>query len=441
MYGLVLAFILTVGNTAVTAETETTWETELQQDTEPFTDTELSDGETEEEETETQNWLDQADEWMEQEEWEGDIDFWEVNEEETDGFAEEMMETEEYPAEPETISTERESEIKNAQLSDINNYLPVQFYGGTSSLEWFPKEVKIAKVVQNGYPMTEIAPKSTGETGKVGAYYRKVVRQGEKWYDLKMTLTESESEEVISKEGTMNVQNGISFCTERIGWGIHGKQGRTVLKMEFVESGTDIPAAINTRFLWKNPASGDYPQVTPEDGSFGARYYPEDRQKDSNGIYFLLDKCSTWYMTWENKENNFAAVICQEDILPGRPEREMQPEKEKSTTEKIIRWDASVRLFVSHRDPVTKQWIKDTVFEVYEWNGYEYGIYRGCLTYIEEKNVYTMNHLVRNEVNQGKYKIVKVSESGSGPPGWEQEVLVQEMPVVTDLYYHVEEGT
>ena len=43
-----------------------------------------------------------------------------------------------------------------------------------------------------------------------------------------------------------------------------------------------------------------------------------------------------------------------------------------------------------------------------------------------------MENLIRNEVNQGRYKVVK--EDGS----WEQEFLVPSLPVVTYLYYHVE---
>lgn len=438
MHSLVLALILTEGHTAVTAETETVEETEKQQDTEQITEyfteqfTEQTTGkdeffeETEEEETE--NWLDQMDDWMEQEE---DIDFREEDSEEPEADDRPMPETEEFQAVQEPM--------------DLTNYLPVQFLPGISSLDWFPKEAKIARVVQSGYQMIEIAPRNAEETGTMGAYYRKAARQGEKWYDLKMTLTESESEKVISKEGSMNIQTGVSFCTDRIGWGFQGQQGKTVLKMEFVESGTDIPALINTRFLWKNAASGNYPQVTLEDGSIETHYNPERGQGDSEEMFFLLKECSTWYMTWENQGNHSAAVICQEDVYPAQTENEISPEKnvktekEESAGEKIIRQDASVRLFVSQRDSVTKQRIENTVFEVYEWDGYEYAIYRGCLTYMEEKRLYTMDRLVRNEVNQGKYKIVEAAGSGSSPPGWEQEVLVPEMPVVTDLYYHVEE--
>lgn len=334
------------------------------------------------------------------------------------------------------------AELSVLQEFDLDKYLPVTFVQGISSFEIFPQGTKFARVVKNGITMAAISPKNAEEQGQVGVYYRKAAVQGEKWYDLKITLAESAENEVVSKEGVLSIFSGAAFCTDRIGWGVEGRQERTVLKMEFVESDTGKTAAINARFMWKDMDLDNRPQTSLEDGSFAAHYYVEGQKKGRGTMVFLLNNCSTWYVTFAGRGQAEFEVISQEDILTAGEESRQKDAGSVAEQVKVMRREAQVRLFVSKRDPHTKRWDTDTVFEVYEWDGYDYSIYRGCLVYDVKKNCYTMEGLVRNEVNEGKYVIMEAVETEMEKPeqesGWRQEILVPDRAVVTDLYYRVE---
>lgn len=389
-------------------------------------------GRTETEETETENWLDELDDWIE--EWEETEWEEEYNWEDTENVYEEN-----FPQENETSDDQLQTEaVQELKMSDAENYLTVRFEQGISSLECFPENGGAERVVQNGFTMLNLRPGSLQDKGRVGARYRRVIKQGEKWYDLKMTLEDFGESEIISKEGTVAVFPEISFCTDRIGWGIRGQAGKVVLKMEFEESETDVKAAINTRFRWQDIAAENCPQISLGDGYFGAHYYMEGEQSGLEDMVFLLNECSTWYMTLENRDSLSFKIMCLEDAGDNEGNRKAEGGEKTEKEMNAVRQDPEVRLFVTQRNLQTKQWIKDTVFEVYEWNGYEYAIYRGCLVYDQTGNVYTMDNLVRNEINEGKYKILEVSETEGGAAGWEQEILVPDMQVVTDLYYRVE---
>lgn len=362
------------------------------------------------------------------------------------------------------------AELSALQEFDLDKYLPVTFVQGISSFEIFPQDTEFARVVKNGITMAAISPKNAEEQGQVGVYYRKAAVQGEKWYDLKITLAESAENEVVSKEGVLSIFSGAAFCTDRIGWGVEGRQERTVLKMEFVESDTGKTAAINARFMWKDIDLDNRPQTSLEDGSFAAHYYVEGQKKGRGNMMFLLNNCSTWYVTFAGRGQAEFEVISQEDILTAGEESRQKDAGSVAEQVKVMRREAQVRLFVSKRDPHTKRWDTDTVFEVYEWDGYDYSIYRGCLVYDVKKNCYTMEGLVRNEVNEGKYVIMEAAEMETAEmevgeagkieagemrterpeaewpeaerpeqeSGWRQEILVPDRAVVTDLYYRVE---
>ncbi|MDO5540163.1 MAG: hypothetical protein Q4F83_08805 [Eubacteriales bacterium] len=402
-----------------------------EQITEQITDE--SGPETETETEETENWLDEMDDWMaarEESEWVEEYYY-----EDT-----EQAELESIFQEDETSDTRSETEaMADLRMADIENYLTVRFEQNVSFLECFPEDYGIEKVVQNGFTMINLSPKSLLDKGRVGARYRKIAKQGEKWYDLRMTLEEFEKSEIISKEGMVDIFPGIAFCTEQIGWGIRGQAGKIVLKMEFVENDTDRAAAINTRFRWRDIDENNRPQISLGDGYFGAHYYLVEEQKDHGDMVYLLNECSTWYMTLENREDMMFKVICLEDIEDSGEEDEAAVGEKVQKGVNTIRQDPEVRLFVTQRNRQTGQWVTNTVFEVYEWNGYEYAIYRGSLVYDQSENFYTMDNLVRNDINEGKYKIVEMAGTDGEADGWEQEILVPDMPVITDLYYRVEE--
>ena len=448
------------GETA--AQGETTAQNEIMQSETAVMEADL----TEIQESETQNWLDEMDEWMaEQEGSEADSetdmeeeDGGEYGEESgdesvsrDDGYFYEDMENGEQPGEEvsggEVLGEELQyeeppeellmGELFALQEFDLDKYLPVTFVQESSSFEIFPQHAEFARVVKNGITMAAISPKSAEEQGQVGVYYRKAAVQGEKWYDLKITVAESAESEIVSKEGTLSVFSGIAFCTDRIGWGIEGRQERTVLKMEFIESDTGNAAAINARFMWKDIDLDNRPRINLEDGSFAAHYYVERQRKGRGNMVFLLNNCSTWYATFTGRGQTEFEVISQEDILTAGEESSQKETGSGTGQVKVMRREAQVRLFVSKRDPHTKQWDTDTVFEVYEWDGYGYGIYRGCLVYDIKKNCYIMAGLVRNEVNEGKYIITEAGDTEQAS-GWRQEILVPDRAVVTDLYYRVE---
>ena len=277
----------------------------------------------------------------------------------------------------------------------IGAYDIVQFRSDISSLVPFPETAETKTSIQSGQKMLHLKLKGEADKGNVGVRYKKVVQKQGVWYDLKITVADFETAQVITKEGEVTVYPDIAFCQNQITWGRTEALGSVTLKVAFTESETDNIMPGTKEILWK--LEGVLLPVMSGEGE-NALWQNQEEAADSK-----VDESATDGITGQMGDGV-----------------------------RIIKEDPQVKLIITEYNRISKKYTYKTLFQVYEWDGSSYSIYRGSLIYYGKGQQYIMEHLVRNDVNQGRYKVVKADGS------WQQEFLVPSLAVVTSLYYHIE---
>ena len=376
-----------------------TWGIEKETDHEIHTEEqEVTEGAVEEvpwtvqERDSTEEETDEWDVWAQDNlQWE---DFYDTEETETDsaaGTADASSDV--LPEEAASVPT---TEHIQETVNEMGSGMRVQFVAGTSSLASFPETAETEKSVQNGQKMLHLKLKKESDKGNIGVRYQKVAQKDGLWYDLKITVTDFETVQAITKEGEVTVYPDIAFCESQIAWGRMEGSGKVTLKIEFTESGTDNVMPGTSGIFWTMEGTL-LPAVTAIDDQEGLQNTAQSTGNEESEISAIQDTSS-----------------------------------QMGDGIRIVKREPKVKLIITEYDATAKRYTYETVFQVYEWNGTDYGTYRGSMIYYGKGQQYMMENLIRNEVNQGRYKVVK--EDGS----WEQEFLVPSLPVVTYLYYHVE---
>ena len=152
------------------------------------------------------------------------------------------------------------------------DYLPVKFYSGISSLEVFNSSSQVVVgTTANGRKY--LYPKTTGQGGKFGAIYRKVLYSNHRWYDLKMTVTDYTSKIHYDGGGTTESYPFILMLPSVIEWRFIQSIGGIVMKCEFLDSATGAVTPVNTRFQWWDIDSAQRFGMKTGDGSIAGKYY------------------------------------------------------------------------------------------------------------------------------------------------------------------------
>ena len=116
-------------------------------------------------------------------------------------------------------------------------------------------------------------PKTTGQGGKFGAIYRKVLYSNHRWYDLRMTVTNYTSRIHYDGGGTMESYPFILMLPSVIEWRFIQSIGGLVMKCEFLDSVTGAVSPVNTRFQWWDVDSAQRFGLKTGDGSIAGKYY------------------------------------------------------------------------------------------------------------------------------------------------------------------------
>ena len=153
-----------------------------------------------------------------------------------------------------------------------SQYRPVKFYNGVSKLELFNTSSQVT-IGTTSSGKKYFYPKRTGQGGKFGAIYRKVLYYNHKWYDLKMTVTNYTSEVHCDGGGKTESYPFILMLPDAIEWRFNQALGGLVMKCEFLENGSGNKAAVNTRFQWWDVDGGQRFGIKNENGSIAGRYY------------------------------------------------------------------------------------------------------------------------------------------------------------------------
>lgn len=152
------------------------------------------------------------------------------------------------------------------------DFLPVKFYKGISSLEVFNSSSEVV-VGTTASGRTYLYPKTTGQGGKFGAIYRKVLYSNHRWYDLRMTVTNYTSKIHYDGGGTMESYPFILMLPSVIEWRFIQSIGGLVMKCEFLDSSTGEVTPVNTRFQWWDVDSAQRFGLKTGDGSIAGKYY------------------------------------------------------------------------------------------------------------------------------------------------------------------------
>lgn len=106
--------------------------------------------------------------------------------------------------------------------------------------------------------------------------------------------------------------------------------------------------------------------------------------------------------------------------------------EQKTNEVKVIMPLDELRIIVKKTNEVTGENIPNAEFTVYEWDGKGYDSKVGKMTYtsgnVEE---YQIEHLKKNDINQGKFKIVETVTPWGHTGSWSKEVIVGENAVET----------
>lgn len=162
---------------------------------------------------------------------------------------------------------------RDASMTDgfSADFFPVRFYSGISSLQVFNNSSSVVLNYYNGRPT--FYPAKGGQGGKFGVIYKKVLYDGNRWYDLKITVVDYTTS-VRSDGGAMQKSYPyVGFTPEAIGWKFNTVLGATVMKCEFLDSGTGAPGKLNTRFQWWDVDAAQRFGLRLIDGNVNGRYY------------------------------------------------------------------------------------------------------------------------------------------------------------------------
>lgn len=151
------------------------------------------------------------------------------------------------------------------------DFFPVRFYSGISSLQAFNNSSSVVVSDYGGRPT--FYPTKRGQGGKFGVIYKKVLYDGNRWYDLKITVVDYTTS-VRSDGGDMQKSYPyVGFTTESIGWKFNTVLGATVMKCEFLDTLTGAPGKLNTRFQWWDIDAAQRFGLRLIDGNVNGRYY------------------------------------------------------------------------------------------------------------------------------------------------------------------------
>lgn len=151
------------------------------------------------------------------------------------------------------------------------DFFPVRFYNGISSLQAFNHSGSVVVSDYGGRPT--FYPTKGGQGGKFGVIYKKVLYDGNRWYDLKITVVDYTTS-VRSDGGDMQKSYPyVGFTTGAIGWKFNTVLGATVMKCEFLDTATGAPCKLNTRFQWWDVDAAQRFGLRLIDGNVNGRYY------------------------------------------------------------------------------------------------------------------------------------------------------------------------
>lgn len=160
----------------------------------------------------------------------------------------------------------------SASTKFSSQFRPVKFYPGVSKMELFNSSSQVT-VGTTSSGRKYLYPKTSGQGGKFGAIYRKVLYYNHKWYDLKMTVTNYTTEINCDGGGKTESYPFIIMYPDSIEWRFNQALGGLVMKCEFFENGTGSKTAVNTRFQWWDVDGGQRFGMKTENGSVAGRYY------------------------------------------------------------------------------------------------------------------------------------------------------------------------
>lgn len=151
------------------------------------------------------------------------------------------------------------------------DFFPVRFYSGISSMQVFNNSGSVLLHYYDGRPT--FYPTKGGQGGKFGVIYKKVLYDGNRWYDLKITVADYTTS-VRSDGGEMQKSFPfIGFMTGAIGWRFNCVLGEAVMKCEIQDSVTGAPGRLNMRFQWWDIDAAQRFGLRLIDGSVRGRYY------------------------------------------------------------------------------------------------------------------------------------------------------------------------
>lgn len=166
--------------------------------------------------------------------------------------------------------------FKDPSSLHSSSYKPILFRPGISSMSLWVDDganVKTWTRTIGNYKCMHPADSSVKTKKHFGALYSKVVYDGAKWYDMKITVVDY-SDSVTSNSGTkVTARPGITFATDRIAFQTSQKVGAVRVRVEFFETGTSTSANLNLRFQWRDIDDSQRFGFALGDGSVAARYY------------------------------------------------------------------------------------------------------------------------------------------------------------------------
>lgn len=99
--------------------------------------------------------------------------------------------------------------------------------------------------------------------------------------------------------------------------------------------------------------------------------------------------------------------------------------KKNTNTVEVLMPIDELRIIVKKANEVTGENIPNAEFTVYEWDGSDYSINAGKMTYVSGAvEEYQIEHLQKTDVNQGKFKIVETVTPWGHTGSWSKEVVV-----------------
>lgn len=152
------------------------------------------------------------------------------------------------------------------------DYYPVRFYPGVSTAEFFCFSGNVKQAWFND-EWFYFHPRKSGEGGKFGIIYKKVLYYNNRWHDLKMTVV-SYSNQARCDGGVMTESYPIiSFSTKSIAHTFYEVLGDYAIKCEILDSETGAADKADIRFQWWDIDGAQRFGLKLLNGSIAARYY------------------------------------------------------------------------------------------------------------------------------------------------------------------------